>query len=191
MGRLKKAALLAVVVLAGCSSVHGATATSRDESQPTAGGNLLPATGAAPSGVQARGFAPSGLGASLSMPSSWATGGPESGFRFSAHSSERPFDFILADSHPALASDPTVLARNRTRELSSFSASIESIATGTVAGSPAVRFRYLIGSGSYRAQDVEYDILTGNEVVVIVIGTPPSRPDAPLVDWMASTIKAQ
>ena len=196
MKRLVVMALVSTALLAGCSSAVGkptgatAPAGNRSAPAPVAAGNLLSTDPTLPTATLSETFAPPGLGARLSLPSSWVLSGSESGFRYSAHSPRHPYDFVLADTHTAGAPDASVLAANRTQQLESFSATIQAEATGTVDGLPAVRLRYLIGTGSEQAEDVEYDLLSGSDVILIVVGTPASRPDPALAGAIAASISA-
>ncbi|HET6873551.1 MAG TPA: hypothetical protein VFH70_02165 [Acidimicrobiales bacterium] len=153
--------------------------------------SLLPAPTPVPAGVTPMTFGPAALGASLSVPTGWVDRGPAAGAQFSIRSVGQPVDFILASSRPWTTTDAAAVALSRSTFLGRLDTTIASVTTGVVAGHPAARLRYQITVGGQSARDVEYDILTGSDVITIIIGTSQTRPDTALVNWIASTLNVQ
>ncbi|MBV9411093.1 MAG: hypothetical protein JO148_05815 [Acidimicrobiia bacterium] len=67
-----------------------------------------------------------------------------------------------------------------------------------------MRLRYTLTANGQTVSDTEYDILdtstlavgaaqnqTVYNVITVVVGTPVSQPDGPLIDWVSSTIRVQ
>jgi hypothetical protein len=161
-----------------------------------------PASTPAPAGVTAQTFAPAGLGATLMVPSTWANSPPASGFQYVIRGLSSPAGFVGAGRQGGVVPITAAqLGSTRRSFLTSMGATIDSVSRGTVEGHPAVRLRYRISGGGLTVDDTEYDIVatgtlaagasqhqTTYDVITIVIGTPVSLPNRPLVDWIASTI---
>lgn len=175
------------VMASGCSGQAAPTPVS-------VGVHLLPIVGSPPVGVKGTTVNPIGLGVSFSVPAGWVNEGPTaSGFQDSYRNPTQPDLFVLTATQPTVATTASAIASDRSDQFKRLDAttSMDSIETGTVDGLPAARFQYKITIPNYpTAQDVEYDILVGSSIALVVIGTSPTHPDTQLVDWVASTIRA-
>jgi len=195
--RLLAAGVAVLIVVAGVS----AYLVGRSGSSSSKANLAAPAT--TPAGITPQTFATAGLGATMMVPSTWANSAPASGFQFVTRGLTPPAGFVGASRRGGVV-PVTVGELESTRRtfLSGAGATIESVSTGTVDGRPAVRLRYRLSSGGLTVDDTEYDIIststlavgaaqrqTTYDVITIVVGTPVSQPNRPLVDWIASTIK--
>ena len=175
------------VMASGCSGQATPTPVS-------VGAHLLPLAGSPPVGVKSTTVNPIGLGVSFSVPAGWINEGPTaSGFEDSYRNPTQPDLFVLTATQPAVATTASAIASDRSDQFKRLDATttMDSIETGTVDGLPAARFQYEITIPNHRtARDVEYDVLVGSTIALVVIGTSPTHPDTQLVDWVASTIRA-
>jgi len=190
------AAVLAVV------AVVAAVVTASHHSSGNA--NLAPSA-PPPAGITTRTFAPAGLGATVTVPSHWADTKPSSGFQYAAGSTASPSGFVGAGTQSGVVPVSLSALKDQRRQfLESIGAKIASAKTGTVDNRPAVRFHYKLTVGAQSVIDNEYDIIATStlpvgaaqhqtiyNVITIVVGTPLSSPNRPLLDWIGSTIRIQ
>jgi len=190
---------VAVLVVA---AVIGAAVTA---SHHASGNSNLTPTASPPAGITTRTFAPAGLGATVTVPSHWADSRPSSGFQYAAGSVAPPSGFVGAGNQSSVVPVSLSALKDQRRQfLESIGAKIDSAKTGTVDGRPAVRFHYKLTVGNQSVIDNEYDIVATStlpvgaaqhqsvyNVITIVVGTPVSSPNQPLLDWVGSTIKIQ
>jgi hypothetical protein len=133
------------------------------------------------------------LGFAVDVPTSWIErpDGLCGGTRWLyCASSVGPHGFFVA-FHTGAASTRQ-LADDRTAYLRGQGFTIKSVQTTVVDGHPAVRLHYLTKAAKPNtpAEDVEYDVIGSDNLVVgLIFGEPYPAPEPAIVKWATSTIR--
>ena len=196
---LARTRFVAAVTVGAVLAVVGVAVVLTRSSSTTTSTNLLPTAGT-PMASATTVFAPAGLGASITVPSSWKPAPPTSGFQYVIQGSG---EFVLAARESGFVPlSPTSLAKTRTTFLRSRGGNILSQTTGTVDGRPAAKLHYRLSDGTVTVDDTEYDIITTSTMpvgasqnqreyndIIIVLGSPPAAKQEPTLQWIASTLR--
>ena len=183
-------AVLVVVLLIAAASLGLVAVHSKGADQAPASGGLVGPT---------RVFSPSGLGVRVTLPASWQSVEPGSGFDFTMVGPRPDGPFLLAaDSSPLTASTPAQVGSARRQVLVRLGAKIQSVVAVSVAGRPAVRLEYLLSDPHGTVEDTEYDILLAPTPfgtlsvyprALIVLGQPVGGSDQRLLAQIGDTIQ--
>jgi hypothetical protein len=157
---------------------------------------LLPAAVAPPPSVTAvKRFDPPGADVSVRIPADWVPQPSAVGFGSVMVSPSRQ-PFVLVGLTSATVTDASTALARRQSFLRSHGATITGHATGKIDGHPADRLDYTLPyqHTPVSLAEVEYDVLLGSPgTIQVVLGqiSPPNPANAPLVDWVASTIRVE
>jgi hypothetical protein len=154
--------------------------------------SLLPAATQPPAGAAVQTFRPPGVGISIQIPATWTAQPPPNtsvGYEMRGPGSQ---GFIGLAHRASVPMSVASYRDEQVKRLQAFGGVLHRSRIGKVDGHPAVKLTYFVQGKGLSAEDTEYDILLGaGQVAVVVVGTSPTQPNLPLVNWISSTIKVQ